>query len=79
MPSAGAGSPRAPVSATASDAQGIDKVQFVKSGGDLIGADHTPPYALQWTVSPGVTWIKARAFDHCGNSKVDRNNISVVN
>ncbi|MEM1180242.1 MAG: Ig-like domain-containing protein [Acidobacteriota bacterium] len=65
------------LTASASDAQGIEKVQFVRGDGSLIGADFTAPYSLTWTAESGVTTLKARAYDHCGNFKADANGIHV--
>ncbi|MEM8993767.1 MAG: Ig-like domain-containing protein [Acidobacteriota bacterium] len=65
------------LTATASDAQGIEKVQFVRGDGSLIGADTTAPYSVTWTVESGVTVLKARAYDTCGNFKADANGIVV--
>ncbi|MEO1368157.1 MAG: Ig-like domain-containing protein, partial [Acidobacteriota bacterium] len=65
------------LTATAWDDQGIAKVQFVRGDGSLIGADTTAPYSLTWTAESGVTVLKARAYDNCGNFKADASGIVV--
>ncbi|MEO1084061.1 MAG: Ig-like domain-containing protein, partial [Acidobacteriota bacterium] len=65
------------LTAMASDAQGIEKVQFVRSDGSLIGADTTAPYSVTWTAESGVTSLKARAYDTCGNFRADVHAVTV--
>jgi hypothetical protein len=56
------------LSATASDADGIDRVEFLVGGG-VVGFDREAPYELTWdstTVLDGAQTISARAIDTTG-------------
>ncbi len=60
----------ATVSANATDAQGISKVEFY-SGTTLIGSDTTSPYSASWnttTTVDGPYSLTAKAFDTSNNS-----------
>ena len=57
------------LSATASDDQGIGRVEFYKDG-TLLGADNTVPYSMTWDTfqdTNGSHVIAVRAFDIAGN------------
>ncbi len=64
------------LNANASDANGVEKVQFFVNDA-LIGADFTAPYATTWTAPPGSHTIKARATDMCGNLKAQEIDVTV--
>jgi len=53
------------ISASASDAHGIQRVDFY-AGGTLIGSDATAPYTQAWNVVYGTTTLLARAYDIYG-------------
>jgi hypothetical protein len=58
-----------PVSATASDNQGVTTVEFY-AGTTLIGTSSTAPYAVNWnssTVADGSVTLSTRAYDGAGN------------
>jgi len=60
------------LAATASDAEGIDRVEFVV-GGRTIGFDRDAPYSYDWdttTSSDGPVAVKARAVDRTGTTAV---------
>jgi hypothetical protein len=57
------------INASASDAVGIDRVEFLLDGA-LLGSDSTSPYAYVWnagTVSDGAHTLQARAYDLVDN------------
>lgn len=57
------------ISASASDAVGVDRVEFLLDG-VLLGSDATTPYSLLWnatTASNGTHALQARAFDLADN------------
>ncbi|HEX8435936.1 Ig-like domain-containing protein [Archangium sp.] len=57
------------VSATASDTEGVAKVEFYVDG-TLLGTDTSAPYGLSWNtagVTEGAHVLTARAFDSSGN------------
>lgn len=61
------------VTASASDAVGVTRVEFYVDGG-LVGTDSTAPYEFAWnttTVANGTHALSARAFDAAGNSALD--------
>lgn len=61
-----------PITAAATDAGGISRVEFYSEGGDyLIATDTTAPYGIAWATDP---WVKngyqalvVRAYDLAGN------------
>ncbi len=56
------------LSATASDADGIQKVEFY-DGANKIGEDFTAPYQLAWDgAAQGPHWLTALAIDGIGNN-----------
>ncbi len=61
-----------PVSATASDTLGVERVEFY-AGSTLLGTDATAPYAVSWDTTAwangGVT-LTTRAYDTAGNVTV---------
>lgn len=61
------------LTASASDAVGVTRVEFYVDGA-LIGSDTTSPYSLDWnsaSVANGTRALSARAFDAAGNSATD--------
>ncbi len=57
------------ITASASDADGIAKVDFYH-GGALLGSDNTSPYSFTWTnVANGSYTLTAKAVDNSGASK----------
>ncbi|AKJ03810.1 Fibronectin type III domain protein [Archangium gephyra] len=57
-------------SATASDNQGVARVEFY-AGDTLIGTDTSAPYELSWNsvlLADGYYTLRARAYDSAGNS-----------
>jgi hypothetical protein len=59
------------ISASASDNEGISKVEFY-DGANLIGTDTTAPYSMIWgttTVSDGAHSLTAKAYDNSLNIK----------
>ena len=65
------------LSATASDANGINRVEFYGDGG-FLGSDTTAPYSWSWTGIPAGTHIAmAKAFDSLGASTTASQSISV--
>ena len=57
------------VSATASDNQGVSRVEF-HANGTLIGTDTTAPYSVSWNlvwVPKGSHTLTAKAYDAVGN------------
>jgi len=57
------------VTATASDAIGVERVELLLDGA-LLGVDASAPYAIVWnssTASDGAHVLQARAFDLAGN------------
>ncbi|MCY1078280.1 Ig-like domain-containing protein [Archangium lansingense] len=57
------------VSATASDSQGVERVEFYVDG-TLIGTDTSAPYTLSWnttTVTDEAHVLTSRAYDFAGN------------
>lgn len=64
------------ITANASDADGIRKVEFY-NGGTKIGEDETAPFTLAWSNPPrGVHTISAAAIDQIGN--LARSNIATI-
>lgn len=58
------------LTASASDASGIDRVEFY-AGAALVAADNTSPYGVAWnttTVPNGTYVLTGRAYDTAGNS-----------
>jgi subtilisin family serine protease len=58
------------VSADASDAGGVDRVELYADGG-LVGSDTTAPYQVAWnsaSVANGSHALQARAYDAAGNA-----------
>lgn len=70
------------ISATASSASGIQKVNF-NIDGSFAGADHSSPYTLSWdttAVTDGEHILRARAYDTCGqNTLSDPVTLTVAN
>lgn len=70
------------LSASASDAVGVVKVEF-HANGSLIGVDLSAPYALSWNtqdVANGTYALMAKAFDAAGNvGSDDDTTVSVAN
>ena len=64
------------IQANASDATGIEKVQFFIDG-VLEHADFTSAYTYDWNAGPGAHEIKVRAWDNCGNFKAHTVNVNV--
>ncbi|WP_224367565.1 Ig-like domain-containing protein [Hyalangium versicolor] len=61
-----------PVSATATDANGVARVEFY-AGGQLIGTDTSAPYTVNWdsrTGLDGSVSLTMRAYDTAGNVQV---------
>jgi hypothetical protein len=59
------------LSAAASDNNSVDRVDFYREGGVLLGTDTVEPYALEWDpsgVSDGQHTLSARAVDRAGNT-----------
>jgi subtilisin family serine protease len=59
------------VSATASDSNGIGRVEFYRDGSTLIATDSSSPYSVSWdttTTAAGSHALTARAFDVAGNA-----------
>lgn len=70
---------QAMLSASASDNQGVNRVEFYLDGNNLIGSDNTAPYGLSWStggVSLGGHTLTSKAIDSAGNSKIS-NPVSV--
>lgn len=70
------------VSATATDDDGVSRVDFTIDGSTLIGSDSTSPYSINWdttSVSSGSHVLTAEAFDTGSNSSVFSVNITVDN
>ncbi|MDK2972297.1 MAG: large repetitive protein [Candidatus Sumerlaeota bacterium] len=62
------------LSATASDASGIARVEFYSNGGNyLLGTDTSAPYSLSWATDPwvsnGFQELRVRAYDNAENVK----------
>jgi subtilisin family serine protease len=58
-----------PISANASDANGVARVVFY-AGSTVVGTDTTSPYSVAWDttrVPDGAHSLTARAYDHAGN------------
>jgi hypothetical protein len=58
------------VTAAASDAGGVARIDFLRDGA-LLASDTTAPYAITWNTSvetPGSHVLTARAYDQAGNS-----------
>lgn len=70
------------LTASASDAVGVTKVEFYVSG-SLLGVDQTAPYSLTWNtadVANGSYTLMAKAFDAAGNVGSDNDTtVSVSN
>ncbi len=81
-PSAGASvSGVVDLAASASDAVGVNKVEFYVDG-SLLGTDLSAPYGLPWdstTVANGTHALSARAYDAAGNVGVDNDTAVTVN
>jgi poly(hydroxyalkanoate) depolymerase family esterase len=61
------------LTASASDAVGVTRVEFYVNGA-LLGSDTTAPYSFDWnsaSVANGTYPLSARAFDAAGNSATD--------
>ena len=61
-----------PISATASDAVGVERVEFY-AGTTLLGTATTAPYAVSWdtaTVANGGVTLTTKAYDTVGNVSV---------
>ncbi|MEM7051028.1 MAG: Ig-like domain-containing protein [Acidobacteriota bacterium] len=54
--------------ASASDAGGIDRVEFYVDG-TLVRTDTDAPYAYNWLAASGSHVVRAKAFDACGNPR----------
>jgi hypothetical protein len=70
------------VSATATDASGISRVEFSVDGGSPINSDTTSPYGFFYdttALSKGSHTISAKAFDPAGNSKTVSVTVNVDN
>ena len=66
-----------PLAATASDPDGINRVEFY-SGSTLIGTSTTAPYAGTWTNIPaGRYTITAKAYDSNGGAYATSNSVQV--
>ncbi|WNG55051.1 PHB depolymerase family esterase [Archangium gephyra] len=62
-----------PLTASASDAVGVTRVEFYVDG-SLAGSDSAAPYELAWnsaSVANGTHSLSARAYDAAGNSATD--------
>lgn len=62
-----------PISAIASDVNGIARVEFYRDESMLIGIDTGTPFGVTWnsfTASNGAHTLFAKAFDRAGNSSV---------
>ena len=69
------------LSADATDAGGVNRVEFLVDGA-LVGTDTTAPYSLSWdstTVGDGSRVIGARAFDATGNQATASVTVTVSN
>lgn len=58
------------INASASDAIGVDRVEFLLDG-NLLASDSSPPYSAGWNTAAaanGAHALQARAFDTAGNS-----------
>ncbi|MDP3703058.1 MAG: Ig-like domain-containing protein [Candidatus Omnitrophota bacterium] len=58
------------VSASATDDQGVARVDFYRDS-VLLGSDNTPPYSVRWrtkSVTRGAHTLTAKAFDPVGNT-----------
>jgi subtilisin family serine protease len=69
------------ITATASDASGIEKVRFW-AGPTYLGFDTTSPYSMPWNTTIGLNgraWIKAEAIDNFGNATVTSRLVTVIN
>ncbi|WP_224372650.1 Ig-like domain-containing protein [Hyalangium versicolor] len=58
------------VSASASDAIGVTRVEFYLDGSTLLGTDSVPPFAVTWnakTAAEGSHTLTSRAYDAAGN------------
>jgi len=66
------------LSASASDASGIQKVEFYVDGG-LVATDQTSPYAYAWPASSGSHSAYAKAYNNCGKNKTSNTNTFTVN
>ncbi|WP_073043808.1 Ig-like domain-containing protein [Cnuella takakiae] len=67
------------LTATASDADGIHRVEFYK-GNTLLISERAAPYDQTWTnVAPGTYTIHARAYDKLGNLTVSNSVTITVN
>lgn len=64
------------ITAEASDASGIDRVQFFVDDA-LVHADFSAPYSYTWNPSPGEHTLKVRAIDHCGHLKAEEISVTV--
>jgi hypothetical protein len=70
------------ISATASDASGINRVEFSVNGGSPANSDPTSPYGFFYDttgLSKGTHTITAKAFDNAGNSKTASVTVTVDN
>jgi len=60
---------RITLSASATDADGVSRVEFYANG-EFVGSDSSAPYSVNWNarkVAPGNYRITARAFDNAEN------------
>jgi hypothetical protein len=70
-PPAGPVSGDVSLAANATDASGISKVDFYRSGGVLLGTDSSSPYGITWdsgATAPGPYSVYAVATDNNGNT-----------
>lgn len=68
------------LTASASDAVGVTKVEFYAAG-SLLGVDQTAPYSLTWNtadVANGSYTLMAKAFDAAGNVGTDNDTTVTV-
>ncbi len=69
-----------PVSATASDTYGVERVEFY-AGATLLGTATLAPYVVGWdttTVANGTITLTTRAYDFAGNSTPSANLVITV-
>jgi hypothetical protein len=69
------------LSANAFDPGGVNRVEFLVSGG-VVGTDTTAPYSINWnsaTVADGSRTVSARAVDHQGAISAHTKSVTVDN
>lgn len=58
-----------PITASASDANGVERVEFYVDGA-LAVSDNSSPYSHNWNAGLGQFTLQAKAYDTCGNDRL---------